>query len=82
MAAFEALIERPRRGRLLAVLGAMGELGSGAEAAHQAVGRRAAALFDAICVVASPLGRGEGQRVRPLESTLALTLHLRVRRGT
>jgi len=57
MAAFEALIERPRRGRLLAVLGAMGELGSGAEAAHQAVGRRAAAIFDAICVVASPLGR-------------------------
>jgi UDP-N-acetylmuramoyl-tripeptide--D-alanyl-D-alanine ligase len=57
VAAFEALIERPRRGRLLAVLGAMGELGSGAEEAHRDVGRRAAAVFDSICVVASPLGR-------------------------
>jgi UDP-N-acetylmuramoyl-tripeptide--D-alanyl-D-alanine ligase len=35
----------------------MGELGSGAEEAHRDVGRRAAAVFDSICVVASPLGR-------------------------
>jgi UDP-N-acetylmuramoyl-tripeptide--D-alanyl-D-alanine ligase len=51
LAAFDALSERPRRGRLLAVLGRMGELGAAAEASHRMVGRRAAEVFDLVCVV-------------------------------
>ena len=51
LAAFETLAESPRHGRLLAVLGRMGELGAGAGEAHRRVGRRAAEVFDAVCVV-------------------------------
>jgi UDP-N-acetylmuramoyl-tripeptide--D-alanyl-D-alanine ligase len=51
LAAFDALAEGPRRGRLLAVLGRMGELGAAAEESHRIVGRRAAEVFDLVCVV-------------------------------
>jgi UDP-N-acetylmuramoyl-tripeptide--D-alanyl-D-alanine ligase len=57
IAAFEALAESPRRGRLLAVLGQMGELGSLSEESHRRVGRRAAEVFDAVCVVDGDLAR-------------------------
>lgn len=57
LAAFEALAESPRRGRLLAVLGEMRELGSLAADAHERVGRRAAEVFEAICVIDSENGR-------------------------
>jgi UDP-N-acetylmuramoyl-tripeptide--D-alanyl-D-alanine ligase len=51
IAAFDALSERPRHGRLLAVLGEMGELGALSDESHRMVGRRAAEVFDAVCVV-------------------------------
>jgi UDP-N-acetylmuramoyl-tripeptide--D-alanyl-D-alanine ligase len=51
LAAFDAVADRPRRGRLLAVLGRMGELGTLAEESHRRVGLRAAEVFDAVCVV-------------------------------
>jgi UDP-N-acetylmuramoyl-tripeptide--D-alanyl-D-alanine ligase len=51
IAAFESMAEAPRRGRLLAVLGQMGELGAVSEESHRRVGRRAAEVFDAVCVV-------------------------------
>jgi UDP-N-acetylmuramoyl-tripeptide--D-alanyl-D-alanine ligase len=51
LAAFEAMAESPRRGRLLAVLGQMGELGALSEEAHRRVGARAAQVFDALCVL-------------------------------
>ena len=57
LAAFDTLAEKPRQGRLLAVLGAMGELGSLAEDSHRRVGRRAAEVFDAVAVLDSELGR-------------------------
>src|SRR4029077_21044561 len=56
-AAFDAGGEMPREGRLLAVLGHMGELGEMAEAAHILVGKAARPVFDAIAVVDTPLGR-------------------------
>jgi UDP-N-acetylmuramoyl-tripeptide--D-alanyl-D-alanine ligase len=58
LAAFDALAESPRRGRLLAVLGEMRELGSLSEESHRRVGQRAADVFDAVCVV-----DGQGARV-------------------
>jgi UDP-N-acetylmuramoyl-tripeptide--D-alanyl-D-alanine ligase len=57
LAAFEAMSDRPREGRLLAVLGRMGELGALSEESHRRVGLRAAEVFDAICVVDSEEGR-------------------------
>ncbi len=57
IAAFEALAESPRRGRLLAVLGQMGELGALSEESHRRVGRRAAEVFDAVCVVDGDLAQ-------------------------
>jgi UDP-N-acetylmuramoyl-tripeptide--D-alanyl-D-alanine ligase len=57
LAAFAAIKERPHDGRLLAVLGQMGELGDVAGDAHRHVGEVAAQTFDAIAVVDSPLGR-------------------------
>ncbi|MDQ6899453.1 MAG: UDP-N-acetylmuramoyl-tripeptide--D-alanyl-D-alanine ligase [Candidatus Dormibacteraeota bacterium] len=57
LAAFETLVERPRRGRLLAVLGEMRELGELAPAAHEEVGRRAAQVFDQVAVVDQGYGR-------------------------
>jgi UDP-N-acetylmuramoyl-tripeptide--D-alanyl-D-alanine ligase len=59
LAAFAALAEGPRRGRLLAVLGEMRELGSVSEESHRRVGQRAAEVFDAVCVV-------DGERAKPL----------------
>ncbi|TMD34098.1 MAG: UDP-N-acetylmuramoyl-tripeptide--D-alanyl-D-alanine ligase [Chloroflexi bacterium] len=57
LAAFETLAERPGKGRLLAVLGAMGELGALADESHRRVGRRAAEVFDAVAVLDSEMGR-------------------------
>jgi UDP-N-acetylmuramoyl-tripeptide--D-alanyl-D-alanine ligase len=57
LAAFEAVAERPGKGRLLAVLGEMRELGALAEDAHRRVGRRAAEVFDAVCVLDVGLGK-------------------------
>jgi len=57
LAAFETLAERPRAGRLIAVLGAMGELGSLADESHRRVGRRAAEVFDSVAVLDSEWGR-------------------------
>lgn len=57
LAAFDALAESPRRGRLLAVLGEMRELGPLGEEAHRRVGSRAGEVFDAVAVVESELGR-------------------------
>src|SRR6266851_3136029 len=56
LAAFETLAERPRHGRLFAVLGPMFELGALAIESHQRVGRRAAEVFDAVAVLDSELG--------------------------
>jgi UDP-N-acetylmuramoyl-tripeptide--D-alanyl-D-alanine ligase len=56
-AAFAAMADRPRRGRLLAVLGEMRELGTLAEESHRAVGRRASEVFDAVCVIDGANGR-------------------------
>ena len=51
LAAFETLVDAPRHGRLLAVLGEMRELGAVADESHRMVGRRAAEVFDGVCVV-------------------------------
>src|SRR6202165_1254214 len=58
LAAFASMAERPRQGRLLAVLGEMRELGALADESHRAVGRRASEVFDAVCVI-----DGEGGRI-------------------
>jgi UDP-N-acetylmuramoyl-tripeptide--D-alanyl-D-alanine ligase len=50
-AAFQVMADKPRNGRLLAVIGEMRELGSQAEEAHRRVGERAREVFDAVCVV-------------------------------
>jgi UDP-N-acetylmuramoyl-tripeptide--D-alanyl-D-alanine ligase len=57
VAAFDAVRDMPRQGRLLAVLGHMGELGPVAEDAHRRVGESAKSTFDKVAVVDSPLGR-------------------------
>jgi UDP-N-acetylmuramoyl-tripeptide--D-alanyl-D-alanine ligase len=67
LAAFEALAESPRRGRLLAVLGQMGELGETSEEGHRRVGSRAAEVFDAVCVV-------DGDRARVLAESAGAEL--------
>lgn len=56
-AALETLAERPRRGRLLAVLGEMRELGSETERAHRELGALAGDVLDGLCVVAVGEGR-------------------------
>ena len=67
IAAFDALAESPRRGRLLAVLGQMGELGVVSEESHRRVGRRAAEVFDAVCVL-------DGERARVLAESAGAEL--------
>jgi len=57
LAAFATMAERAHDGRLLAVLGHMGELGEVAGDAHRHIGQVAAATFDAVAVVDTPLGR-------------------------
>ena len=57
LAAFDAVAELPHTGKLLAVLAHMGELGPLGEDSHELVGRRAAAMFDAVAVLDTPLGR-------------------------
>jgi UDP-N-acetylmuramoyl-tripeptide--D-alanyl-D-alanine ligase len=57
LAAFESLAERPRAGRLLALLGEMRELGGVATAAHEDIGRRAREVFDRVAVVDAGHGR-------------------------
>jgi UDP-N-acetylmuramoyl-tripeptide--D-alanyl-D-alanine ligase len=67
LAAFEAMAESPRRGRLLAVLGQMAELGGLSEEAHRRVGSRAAEVFDAVCVL-------DGERARVLAESAGAEL--------
>ena len=67
LAAFEALAESPRRGRLLAVLGQMAELGALSEESHRLVGSRAAEVFDAVCVL-------DGERARVLAESAGAEL--------
>jgi UDP-N-acetylmuramoyl-tripeptide--D-alanyl-D-alanine ligase len=67
LAAFEAMVESTRRGRLLAVLGQMAELGAVSEESHRRVGRRAAEVFDAVCVV-------DGERARALAESAGAEL--------
>ena len=57
LAAFDTVSELPRRGRLLAVLGEMRELGALSPAAHRQVGERAREVFDAAAVVDVGNGR-------------------------
>jgi UDP-N-acetylmuramoyl-tripeptide--D-alanyl-D-alanine ligase len=58
LAAFASMDERARKGRRLAVLGEMRELGGLAEESHRVVGLRAGEVFDGICVI-----DGENARV-------------------
>src|ERR1700704_2686324 len=67
LAAFEAMSESPRRGRLLAVLGQMAELGELSEESHRQVGSRAAEVFDAVCVL-------DGERARVLAESAGAEL--------
>ncbi len=57
LAAFATMEERPRQGRLVALLGEMRELGALADESHRRVGLRAAEVFDVVGVVDSPNGR-------------------------
>ena len=59
LAAFAAIGDRPKTGRLLAVLGEMRELGGLADESHRVVGLHAAKVFDALCVI-------DGERARIL----------------
>src|SRR6266513_2145749 len=69
LAAFDAVADGPRQGRLLAVLGEMRELGSLSEESHRRVGQRAAEVFDAVCVVdgdrAKPMAQAAGAELVP-----------------
>jgi UDP-N-acetylmuramoyl-tripeptide--D-alanyl-D-alanine ligase len=85
LAAFETLAERPRQGRLLAVLGAMRELGSVAVESHKRVGRRAAEVFDAVAVLDSDLGRvladASGGHLVPDRESAVMWVRNNARRG-
>jgi UDP-N-acetylmuramoyl-tripeptide--D-alanyl-D-alanine ligase len=85
LAAFETMAERPRHGRLLAVLGHMGELGSLAVESHQRVGRRAAEVFDAVAVVDSELGSvladAAGAHLAPDREAAVMWVKNNARRG-
>jgi len=85
LAAFETIAERPRRGRLFAVLGQMSELGSAAEAAHRKIGEHAAATFDAVAVIDTALGRilaeAAGGHVLPDREAAVVWVKNHARRG-
>ena len=85
LAAFEALAERPRRGRLLALLGQMSELGALADESHRRLGKRAAEVFDAVAVVDTDLGRvlaeAAGAHVVPDKEAAAVWVRNNARRG-
>jgi UDP-N-acetylmuramoyl-tripeptide--D-alanyl-D-alanine ligase len=61
LAAFQAVAEMPHDGRLIALLGHMGELGPAADELHRRVGDAARGMFDEIVVVDTPLGRVLGE---------------------
>ena len=69
LAAFAAMSDRPRSGRLLAVLGEMRELGGLADESHRVVGLHAAKVFDAVCVIdgerAGILAQAAGAEIVP-----------------
>jgi len=69
LAALQTLQELPCKGRRVAVLGDMAELGAHSEAAHEEVGRRAAELgvgqLFAIGKMAPVMARVLGTRAQP-----------------
>ncbi len=85
LAAFDAMADRPRQGRLLAVLGQMGELGALADESHRRIGRRAAEVFDAVCVVdgenAGILAEAAGADIVPDPAAAVAWVRQSARRG-
>jgi len=85
LAAFDAVAELPRTGRLIGVLAHMGELGAFAGDSHELVGRRAREIFDAVVVVDSPNGRilakAAGAEVVPDNSAAAAWVRTHARAG-
>src|SRR3989440_11416098 len=75
LAAFDTIADAPKRGRLLAVLGEMRELGVLSAEAHRRVGQRAAEVFDAVCVVqgerAQEMAEEAGAGVAPVHAGAA-----------
>ena len=84
-AAFEMVRGMRHEGRLLAVLGHMGELGPLAEPAHEQIGQAAGHVFDAIAVVDTPLGRilarAAGAELVPDNAAAAAWVRTQARRG-
>jgi UDP-N-acetylmuramoyl-tripeptide--D-alanyl-D-alanine ligase len=84
-AAFETVAAMARRGRLLAVLGQMAELGESAAAAHQQVGVEARELFDELCVVeggwGAALAAAAGGELVPDRQAAADWVHAHARAG-
>jgi UDP-N-acetylmuramoyl-tripeptide--D-alanyl-D-alanine ligase len=85
LSAFAAMAERPRTGRLFAVLGEMRELGPLAEESHRVVGRRAAEVFDAVCVIDGERGRtlaeAAGADIVPDHAAAVAWVRKRARQG-
>ncbi|HEV2036217.1 MAG TPA: UDP-N-acetylmuramoyl-tripeptide--D-alanyl-D-alanine ligase [Candidatus Dormibacteraeota bacterium] len=85
LAAFETMADRPREGRLLAVLGRMGELGALADEAHLRIGRRAGEVFDAVCVLdgagARILAEAAGGEIVPDRAAAAAWVKQHARKG-
>ncbi|HSS93932.1 MAG TPA: UDP-N-acetylmuramoyl-tripeptide--D-alanyl-D-alanine ligase, partial [Candidatus Dormibacteraeota bacterium] len=85
LAAFDTMAEKPRAGRLFAVLGAMGELGALADDAHRRVGMRAAEVFDGVAVLDSELGRtlanASGAHLVPDREAAVMWVQNNARRG-
>jgi UDP-N-acetylmuramoyl-tripeptide--D-alanyl-D-alanine ligase len=84
-AAFEALAERPRSGRRLALLGEMRELGALAPEAHRRTGEAARRIFDEIAVLEVGWGRAlaeaAGARLLPDLDSAASWLRQEARPG-